>query len=511
MESIQIRFTERGDGMAALRDLPMFIVQELSGPYGPDVTDMVRLIGHWYHVYYGGADFETENTEGEYEPAKLKSKKIRRLISRQAEFMVGKAPDIKVTCPGEKKTKDVKQNESDMQQFLNTVLKKCLWPDKLMKGAKDCFIGSRILLKVTVQKDKIGIMFVPADGFVYDTDPDDVDKLTKVVLFYCVKDSSEKVEQLWWRQIYWLEKENCYVSEALFDGYGDKIEGTEKVDKTGLDRIPCYVILNNGLSGCTEGESDVDTIEEEDSWYNKMRSSNLDTLRKTMNQITWISGTRPEAFDKLKFSPGAVWDLPGDPVLNGTSPNVGTVENSFSYSGAYGDTLGNISENMHDSLGIPDLSLEKTQGLMTSGKGLKMLYWPLICVCEAKWNAWAPALEWMAELILYAAEVFPSLKNLYGEFKTADHEITIEPQYPLPEDEAEERTLDLQEVGVSRSIKSYLMEWGGPNHKGLTDEEADAEIEQMIREKRMMEDSFTGETFSGREDLEENPEDGGGE
>ena len=64
--------------MAALRELPLFIVQELSGPYGPDVTDMVRLIGHWYHVYYGGADFETENTEGEYEPAKLKSKKIRR-------------------------------------------------------------------------------------------------------------------------------------------------------------------------------------------------------------------------------------------------------------------------------------------------------------------------------------------------------------------------------------------------------------------------------------------------
>lgn len=493
MGCIQKKFMERGDGMAALRELPLFVVQELSGPYGPDVTEMVHRIGHWYHVYYGGADFETEETDGEYDPAKLKSKKVRRLISQQAEFMMGKVPDIKVTCPKEKKTQKGKVNESDMQEYLNTVLKKSLWPDKLLKGAKDCFIGSRILLKVNVRKDKISIMFVPADGFVYDTDPGDVDVLTKVVLFYCVKDSEEKVDQLWWRQIYWMENGKCYVSEALFDGYGDKKEDTEKTEPTGLDRIPCYVIINNGLSGCTEGESDVETIEEEDSWYNKMRSSNLDTLRKTMNQITWIAGTRPDTFGKLKFAPGAVWDLAVDPVAGGTLPNVGTVENSFSYNDAYSDTLGNISENMHSSLGIPDLSLEKTQGLMTSGKGLRMLYWPLICCCEAKWNAWRPALEWMAELILYAADVFPTLKGVYGDFNRMDHVVTIEEQYPIPEDEAEERTLDLQEVGVTRSIKSYLMEWGGPNHKGMTDDEADAEIEQLIKEKRMLEDSFSGE------------------
>lgn len=148
---------------------------------------------------------------------------------------------------------------------------------------------------------------------------------------------------------------------------------------------------------------------------------------------------------------------------------------------------------MHDDLGIPDLSLEKTQGLMTSGKGLKMLYWPLICRCEAKWAVWKPALEWLAELLLYAAEIFPGLKKLYGDFQSADHVITVDNQYPLPEDEAEERTLDLQEVGTARSIKSYLKEWGGPDHKGLTDDDADKEIEQMVKEKRMLEESFAGE------------------
>lgn len=485
--------------MAALRELPMFIIQELSGPYGPDVTDMVHRIGHWYHVYYGGADFETEDTDDEYEPAKLKSKKIRSLISKQAKFMVGKVPDIKVSCPNEEKTETIKKNEAAMQAYLDAVLKKSLWPDKLLKGAKDCFIGGRILLKLSISEDKIGIMFVPADGFVYDTDPNDVDILTKVVLFYCVKDSEEKVEQLWWRQIYWMENGKCYVSEALFDGYGDKQEDTEKSSPTGLDRIPCYVILNDGLSGCTEGESDVDILEDEDSWYNKMRSSNLDAIRKTMNHVTWVSGVRPEVFDTLRYSPGAVWDLQADPVTGGTLPQVGTVENKFSYRDAYSDTLGNISENMHDSLGIPDLSLEKTQGLMTSGKGLRMLYWPLICCCKAKWNAWGPALEWMAELIIHAADIFPGLKKMYGDFDGDEHVITVEEQYPLPEDEAEERTLDLQEVGTARSIKSYLMKWGGANNKGLTDEEADAEIKQMVLEKRMLEESFPGDILDDDE------------
>lgn len=490
----QTKYMEVGDNMAALRELPTFIMQELSGPYGPDVTDRVNEIGKWYDVYNKGASFEIDADEAgdeEFKRTILKSKKIRNLIKTQAQFMVGKAPDIKVTCPKEVKTDKGKLNESDIQSYLQKVLKKNLWQGKLLKGAKDCFIGGRVLLKVHVQEDRIGVMFIPADGFVYETDPNDVDILKKVVLFYCVHSSENKNEQRWWRQVYWMESTKCYMSEALFNGYGEKIPNTDSGElDTKLNQIPCYVILNEGLSGCTEGESDVEILQSEDSWYNKMRSSNLDTVRKTMNQITWIAGASPRTFDNLKFSPGAVWDLQADPVLQGTTPDVGTVENSFKYREAYSDMLGNINENMHDSLGVPDLSLEKTQGLMTSGKGLKMLYWPLICQCEAKWTSWKPALEWLAEILIYAAEIFPKLKGIYGKFEADEHIITIENQYPLPEDEAEERSLDLQEVGVARSIKSYLMEWGGADHKGMTDDEADAEIEQMLKEKRMMDESY---------------------
>ena len=91
------------------------------------------------------------------------------------------------------------------------------------------------------------------------------------------------------------------------------------------------MIVNDGVSGDMDGDSDVEMIQDEDSWYSKMRSANLDTVRKTMNAITWVSGAKPEAIKKLVNEPGVVWDLQADPVLDGKTPTTGTIENSFSY------------------------------------------------------------------------------------------------------------------------------------------------------------------------------------
>ena len=108
-------------------------------------------------------------------------------------------------------------------------------------------------------------------------------------------------------------------------------------------------------------------------------------------------------------------------------------------------------------------------------------------------NAWRPALEWLAELLLDAAELFPAMRR-YGDFTPAPYEITIENQYPLPEDENDEKQIDLSEVANrSRSVRSYLMKWGGPDCKGMDADEADAELEQIVKEQRMLEDSFSAE------------------
>ena len=483
--------------------LPDFIALELYGPYGPDVLQKLGEIEKYYKIYEEGAKFETDDS-GDYVPAKLRSHQIKQLIRREAQFQFGKAPEIRVSCPDEEKVDGKRPNESAMQDYLDAVMKRNRMPDKLIKGARDCAIGGRVALKANLTEEKCTFSFVPADGFVFDTDMDDVDKLERITFFYTTKDDPDKARQEIWVQKYWMENGRCKVSERFTDGYGQTIpwDGTRENADTGLDRIPAYVILNDGLSGDTDGESEVKELMADDSWYGRLKSGNIDSLRKGMNQIVWMYGADPESGRTFKYAPGALWDIKGDPAQAGVNSNaanvqVGTIENSFSYADAYQNTLSNIKQDMHDLLGVPDLNLESTRSLITSGKGLKALYWPLICRCEEKMNAWRPALEWLAELLIYAAEVFPGLRQVYGKFSSVPHEISVDNQYPLPEDESEEKQLDLAEVaGNTKSIRSYLTKWGGPDSKGLDADEADAELQQIVRERRMLEDSFQAEGLS---------------
>lgn len=480
--------------------IPDFIYQELIGPYGVDTLQKLGQIERYYHIYEHGARFEIDDS-GDYIPAVLPSKQIKKLIRREAQFAFGKTPEFRVTCPDEEKTDDGKPNEAAMQRYLDTILEKNLWPDKLIKGARDCFIGGKVALKVNISPNKLHVLFVPADGFVYETAIDDVDTIERIVFFYTLRDDEERTEQRIWVQKYWMDKGRCMTSERVTDGYGQAVDGFKPKENvnTGLDRIPVYVIVNDGLSGDTEGASEIEDLMQDDSWYGRLKSGNIDSLRGGMNQITWMTGVDPESSKTFTRKPGALWDIKGDLAQahaesNAATVKVGTISNDFAYANAFENTISNIKRDMHDLTGVPDLDLESTKGIITSGKGLKALYWPLICRCEEKMNAWKPALIWLAEMLLYAADVFPTLHKIYGDFTTKPHTIAIDNQYPLPEDEDTERELDLSEVGnKARSIKSYLIKWGGPDRKGLSPEDAEAEIMQIAKERQILEDNFDGE------------------
>lgn len=483
--------------------IPDFIQAELIGPYGTSVLHKLGKIERWYHIYSHGAEFETESTD-DYIPSKLHSKQIKKLIDKEAQFAFGRTPELRITCPDELPDKDkTKPNEAAMQSFVDAVLKQNAFSRRLIQGAKDCFIGGRIAMKLNISAEDLMISFVPADGFVYDTDLDDVDRLTKIVFFYTIKDDYERARQRIWVQKFRMVGGKCLLDEKVTDGYGapvpsEEFEAKENYD-TGLDRIPAVVVVNGGLSGDPDGESDVETIMADDSWYNKMRSANLDSLRKGMDQITYAIGASADSIAHFRIAPGAFWDVQADVAQasengNCNAPKVGTISNDFGYSDAFSDTLSELKQEMHDVLGVPDISLETMKSIITSGKAMKAVYWPLICRCEEKMTAWKPALEWLADMILYAAEVFPSLRDQYGSFDPAAHEITVDNLYPLPEDEDEEKALDLQEVANrARSVKAYLMKWGGTNSRGLAPEDADAEIAQIAKERRLFEESFSGD------------------
>ena len=82
-----------------------------------------------------------------------------------------------------------------------------------------------------------------------------------------------------------------------------------------------------------------------------------------------------------------------------------------------------------------------------------------------------------------------------------DYEINIEQNTPLPEDEVEEKNMDLAEVeSKTMSRKAYMKKW-----RGLTDDEVQEELEQIALERQIIEDS----SFAGTAGTDKPPYGGG--
>jgi hypothetical protein len=100
-------------------------------------------------------------------------------------------------------------------------------------------------------------------------------------------------------------------------------------------------------------------------------------------------------------------------------------------------------------------------------------------------HAWRPALEFIIQCIMDGAKLYPNSAKKYlpkGGMTVLDDGLympVVENQYPLPEDEEAEKQVDVLEVtsGIM-SRKRYMRKW-----LGLTDAEADAELEQIKKEK----------------------------
>lgn len=93
---------------------------------------------------------------------------------------------------------------------------------------------------------------------------------------------------------------------------------------------------------------------------------------------------------------------------------------------------------------------------------------------------WRPALEWMVRAILEMTEVY----NIASIPTIDDMVVTVENQYPLQEDEDNEKVLDMQQVNTQvMSRKTYIEKWKvAPS---------DEELKQIQLEKSMLEDTLS--------------------
>ena len=458
-----------------------FVTAELTGLYGSAVLQEMNDILRLYDVYEGRENFIDKTEEKDYTQTEKRTNIIKKLIKEESRFLFGKTPELYIQPKND--TDADKDKAEEINLYLNKILKDNLFSEKLVKGARDCFIGKRAAIKLYANQDtkEIRIMFLPSLEFIYESDEENPNELKKIIFFYQTNKEVEKDKQRIWKQKYEMIDGRCILNEGIYNGNGILIEPINVDVDLQLSGIPCYVVINDGLSGDPFGESDVKELLDNQIQYNRLSSEDVDTLRKGMDRIIYGVDIDPEASEKFKLKPGAFWDVPTDPTAEGKQAKLDTIPTDFGYGDKIENSLKRIKSDMYEMLNIPMLSNDELKGMMTSGKTMKALYWQLITRCEEKMMAWRPALEWLIRAILEITEVYQIEK-----LPQLDYTVTVENNYPLQEDEDEEKTLDLQQVNAqAMSRKTFIKKW-----QGVTDDVADAEIKQIALEREMLEESY---------------------
>ena len=274
----------------------------------------------------------------------------------------------------------------------------------------------------------------------------------------------------------------------------DENDKITEFQETLMPMIPAVIFVNDGLTGEDGGESEIEILQDDESWYSKLSCADIDSQRKSMNPTKYTVDMESNSTKNLSTAAGAFWDLGSDQNLDKPNPQVGLLEPAMNYSAALDMTLKRVKKAAYEQVDMPDI--ETVQATITSGKALKAIYWPLIIRCKEKMKMWGPQLRALVNIIIQGAMVYPNCVDKYinDVVTPVAYEVTVVGNTPLPEDEIEEKNMDLAEVESKvMSRKAYMKKW-----RGLTDDEVDEEIQQIALERQMIEDSaFASNNFGG--------------
>lgn len=489
--------------LTAFNRIPYALINaEVSGAT-KDTLDELTQICKYYKVYKKGASFTVEGTNGDYVPAKLNYKMAASLINKEARFLFAEPPDVTVEPKGDvgKITEEARNALTVMNDLVKTILDANKFEEALIKAAKDCFIGKRVAGLVNFNEDDgVTVTFLPSTQFIYDTKIGNSNIITKFVCFIIVKDSITLSEKRIFKKKFELVDDVVYLEEVLYDGAGKELEVVTEYQETLMPMIPVSIFINDGLSGEDKGESEIEILQDDESWYSKLSNADIDSQRKSMNPTKYTVDMESNSTKNLSTAAGAFWDLGSDQNLDNAHPQVGLLEPSMNYSASLDVTLKRVKKSAYEQVDMPDI--EEVQATITSGKALKAIYWPLLVRCKEKMKTWGPQLRNMVNIILQGAMVYPGCITRYtnSTVSAVDYEIKIEQNTPLPEDEIEEKNMDLSEVeSKTMSRKAYMKKW-----RGLTDDEAQEELEQIALERQMLEES----SFAVSDDTEPYPSGG---
>lgn len=480
--------------LTAFSRIPYALLNQEVGGNTQDVLAEMTEICKYYKVYKKGMDFTVEGSNGDYVPATLRYKMAASLINKEARFLFAESPDVTVDAKGDvgQVSKEAKDELTNWNDLLKSVLDANLFEKALLQAAKDCFIGKRVAGVVNFnEEDGVTITFLPATQFLFETRIGNDNILTKFVCFIVVKDSTTLNSKRVFKKKYTLIDGVVHLEERMYDGAGREVSAEEfeptEQQPTKLATIPAVVFLNDGLTGDSKGESEIDLLQDYEQYYSKLANGDIDAERKTMNPTRYAIDMDQRSTKGLSSSAGAFWDLQSDQNLDHPAPKVGMLESAMNYSEALKTSLDRIKTAGYEQVDMPNITLETMTGAITSGKALKAIYWPLIVRCKEKMKMWGPKLRQLAEIVFEGALAYPNTITKYVDTPLVPvaHEIHVEQNTPLPEDELEERNMDLAEVAAqTMSKKSYMKKW-----RGLTDDEAQEELEQIALERQIIDDN----------------------
>lgn len=485
------------------------LTRELEGS-AKEFQDELTEICKYYRIYKRGAKFNIEGTNADYVGANLKYKMAASLIKKEARFLFAEPPDITVKPKGDlgKVTDSIKDGITVLNDLIKTILDKNMFEDELLKAAKDCFIGKRVACLVNFnEEDGVTVSFLPSTNFVYTTKIGNSKVIKKFVGFITVKDSVSLSDKRIFKKKFELDDDgNVWLEEVMYDGAGKELEVITEYQITLLHTIPVVIFINDGLTGEEDGESEIEVLADYERWYSKLSNGDMDAERKSMNPTKYMIDMESNSTKNLSTAAGAVWDLGTDQNLDNPHPQVGILEPAMNYSTSLKTTLDRIKTTAYEEVDMPNVTLESLQGAITSGKGLKAIYWPLIVRCKEKMKMWGPQLRNMIDIIIEGAMAYPGCIERYTDDKIVPvaYEVEVLQNTPLPEDEVEEKNIDLSEVDSQvMSKKSYMMKW-----RGLTDEEAMEELQQIALERQIIDDAaFSTSAESNLDDEPPYPED----
>ena len=303
-------------------------------------------VQNYYEFYEGRNWTEEEDYEssrgqlwgvrvGDYTPTREIRNLTKKLLNKQGRFMTSVPPTLVLSSYDDGINRD---SIDTKRACIEHMLRDTKFWNKFGKAFMDCTIGKRVLLCMLADVDQSGVptgevkfRFYTMPEFIYEYDENDVDVLRKVEIAYQDKSTIGKIQrdQRWHKWTYEMRDDGyCWAIYKIVDGANitafttitnnvsdneedDTIQAIELKQEwnTGLQELPCKVILNDGLTGDIRGHSDVKDLMDMAMDYNKTMSDYRDALRFKMFEQPVFTDVKSTCLKDIKIAPNTIIDL----------------------------------------------------------------------------------------------------------------------------------------------------------------------------------------------------------